>query len=83
MSILFRKHRGSLAEAMETVIEVNSIEDIYNNSDLPECGIDCEGIKLEPYTYDSRIGWDTYAVIKKGHGIIGFTNGDFERKEIG
>ena len=56
MSVLFRRHRGSLTEAMSTVVEVSTIADIYNNSDLPSCGINSDDIEIK-HTAKNRNGF--------------------------
>lgn len=58
---LYRDHRGSLAEAMKTVITVSNKQDIIdhlNNSEL----LTVTDVKVELYTYDSRIDWLTHIV---------------------
>ena len=35
-------------------------------------------LKVEPYLFDKRIGWDTYIVTLDGNAI-GFTNGPLTR----
>jgi hypothetical protein len=81
--VKFREHRGSLADAMETVIEVADrpalIEHIkalepWGWSDCYLSVVDGD-VTIEPYGYDNRIGWDTHIVKLKGYGVIGFTNG--------
>jgi hypothetical protein len=68
----FREHRGSLADSMKTVVEVNGLE----LQQLCEkiTGLD-SWIEIRPYGYDDRIGWDTYIVLMPGWGVVGFTNG--------
>lgn len=67
----FREHRGSLSDAMKTVIEVNSLLDIEKL--FPNDG----KLKIEYYCYDDRINWNTYIVIGE-LGVIGFTNGNLK-----
>lgn len=76
----FREHRGQLDEAMGTVIEV---------ADRPALVAHIRAL-LEPYGwavadddvtvnkyggFDKRIGWDTYIVIVRDYGVMGFTDG--------
>lgn len=82
--ILYRPHRGSLDEAMRSVIEVFSfdqlvrhmrrevhhMENIYPADDLPTV----DNTKLEHMGLDERIGWDTYLVTVNGKAW-GYTNG--------
>lgn len=75
-TILYRKHRGWLADSMETAQPVESVDDIRKIEDgLREFGYDLSVIDVKPYCYDDRIGWDTYIVTVPGHGVIGFTSG--------
>jgi hypothetical protein len=80
-SCLYRPHRGSLADSMSEVVEVNDlpqlvrhmrreIESWYPEDELPTL----ENTKLEPYCYDGRIRWNTYLVTVKGQAW-GYTNG--------
>lgn len=78
-----REHRGSLSNSMGTVFEVedfNGLLDAISKSMFP-IGSPF-GVKLSPgrvhvehYTYDDRIGWDTYIVSIDGYGVWGFTDG--------
>ncbi len=81
----FREHRGSLSDAMETVVEVDSITDIENiiNKSWDYFGKKVEQIKIEFYAHDSRIDWETYIVTYRLFGeeqfyVAGFTNGNFK-----
>lgn len=82
----FREHRGSLSDAMETVVEINSISDIAAiiNKSLDCFGKKVEQIKIEFYCYDERIDWETYIVTYSLSGeekfyVAGFTNGNFTK----
>ncbi len=74
----FREHRGMLDDSMKTVVEVADREALVSllQSRLRD-GVTFkdEDLKIEPYVYDKRIGWDTYIVTIKGYGVAGFTNG--------
>lgn len=80
--VLFRHHRGTLAESMKTVVVVNSVEDLKKEI-LKEDELFnalCETIKIEFYGYDERIGWNTHIVSivdqnGKAHPV-GWTSGD-------
>ena len=78
--ILFRFHRGSLNEAMKTVVEVETLNDILELQEIKE--MENFGIKLnlksEFYYYDERINWNTYIITSDGYGVIGFTNGELK-----
>lgn len=76
MTILYRQHRGSLADSMETVQPVESVDDIRKiEDDLREFGYDLSVIEVKPYGFDARIGWDTHIVTVPGYGPLGFTSG--------
>lgn len=34
-----------------------------------------DAVKVEYYTLDERIGWDTHIVVIDGYGVWGFTDG--------
>ena len=77
----FREHRGSLAESMDTVVELEG-----RNALLRHCqellapyqfNFEPEALKVEPYSRepDTRIDWDqTYVVKIDDYGVMGFTN---------
>jgi hypothetical protein len=79
----YRPHGMSLtlADAMAQVIEVASLDELvrrmrervqdwYPIDQLPTI----DNIKVEPYGFDDRIGWDTYIVTVNG-SAWGFTDG--------
>lgn len=77
----FREHRGGLAEAMDTVIEVvdrdallKHVQEILSSwPDSPP--VTAATLQVIPYCYDDRIGWDTHIVTLDKYGVIGFTDG--------
>lgn len=75
--ILFRDHRGSLTESMTTVRRVSSLEEIRQHI-TKKWGTEVKEIRIKPYGFDSRIGWDTHIVIcTLSSGMetpVGFTN---------
>lgn len=80
--MLYRDHKGSLADSMQTVIEVNSKQDIIDhlNSWWNKLGYNIYSVIIEYYCYDDRIGWDTYIVRQQLEGetnytVAGFTDG--------
>lgn len=87
-SINFRRHKGSLKDSMETIVTLNSKTEFWNhisevlyewaidNSYVP-CVLDFE-VSFYPYIYDDRIDWDTWIVVSRHFGVLGFTNGDPE-----
>jgi hypothetical protein len=79
----YRPHRGLLADAMAEVVEVNSLAELvehmrasviswYPPDELPTI----DNTKVEPYTFDDRIGWHTHLVTVKG-SAWSFTDGPF------
>lgn len=84
----FRTHRGSLAESMETVVdlpdraalishvnaEYRSTLDIMDRGDFTD-----DEIEVAPYGFDKRIGWDTYLVTARGFGPLGMADGPCPR----
>ena len=78
----YRCHRGGLEESMETVIEVNSREELlkiiqerYPLLNIKRIAIDKDS------TWDERIGWETHYVINMTSlpvHIIGYINGIFK-----
>lgn len=85
----FRWHRGGLAESMETVMEVESFEELRQVIDKSNREVWCNPvpvkltteINVEPYGFDERIGWDTHIVsqriVEAGERFCacGFTDG--------
>ena len=82
---LYRPHRELLDESMADVVSVNSLEHLvevmresviqwYPVNKLPTLA----NIRIEPYGFDKRIGWDTHIVTIDGEAW-GFTNGPLER----
>lgn len=83
--VLFRFHRGTLDESMETVEEVDAFEDLLllvaHNMDL-----ELVSLSYKPYGYDHRIDWDTQIVMARFKGFdaawpVGFLNKDPKWKE--
>lgn len=71
---LFRFHRGSLSDSMNTVVPVSGLyELIAQLSKLYEPG----KILVRPYGYDKRTGWNTHIVTIDGNAV-GFTDGPIE-----
>ena len=82
---LFRFHRGSLEDSMNTVREIASYNHLLKiiNDDWKSWGVELEKIDIKPYVYDERIGWDTHIVLatEKESGKtypIGFLNQKLE-----
>ena len=74
--VKFRFHRGLLEDSMDTVITVNSREDIAQamskELDMP---VKSSSIGCKYYSYDKRVGWENY-IITMGGNAIGFTDGE-------
>ena len=79
--VYFRYHRGTLADAMKTAIEVKSLE-ILRQTIIKDCEcINPEGkmnIKKYGKAVDVRIGWDTY-IVTWDKQPIGFLSGELKR----
>lgn len=74
---LFRHHRATLSEAMETVIKVSDIKELVfklNEDFRYGPPIESKDIKVKFYGFDNRINWNTHIVTHKGNAI-GFTDG--------
>ena len=67
---LYRDHRGGLAEAMDTVQEMESYTDLVRHITRV---FGTGEVTVKPYGYDKRIDWDTHIVCFNGQGV-GFTN---------
>ena len=81
--MLYREHRGLLAESMETVKEFQTLDELKEHIKLEWCGYDVvTSIEFQHVGFDVRINWDTYNVIGKfknyGETIIGMSNGILE-----
>ena len=80
-AIKFRFHSGSLEESMATCVEVMTYQELFDLiNDSWDSYLDrIVGLEMDYYTYDDRIGWETYIVIAVTYnGIkipIGFANG--------
>jgi hypothetical protein len=74
-----RIHTGGLAESIRTVATIEPTKEAiaqYLRDRWGGLGYDIysENIRVEPYGFDKRIGWDTYIVLLDGHASA-FTNG--------
>jgi hypothetical protein len=81
--MLYRDHRGSLAESMETVVELKdrAALDAHIAALLKPWGkvVTQDQIHSTWYCLDPRINWDTWMITVDGYGVVGFTNGDPQR----
>lgn len=75
--IQFREHRGLLKDSMATVIRVNTRDELlmYLTPIVAPIPLTAERLNIEYYTFDDRIGWETYIVTVMGYGVVGFTDG--------
>lgn len=95
----FRFHRGNLEESMKTCVVVKDIKELasflssYNkitqapSTDEDKLNIgswyEPEDLKIIPYIFDKRIGWNTHMVIRhpncvtKDASVIGFLSDSF------
>jgi len=80
----FREHRGGLAEAMKTKVNLDGRAALVSHIQqlLKPFGLDVkdEDVKVVLYSGpDPRIGWNaTYVVTVKGYGVIGFADSPVE-----
>lgn len=77
--IKYGEHRGTLAEAMKTVIEFSTRKELFDHIKKsiiyePLKSATIKDLKIRKYCYDKRIDWDTYIVLLKDVPM-GFTNG--------
>jgi hypothetical protein len=87
-NVLYRYHKGSLDNSMETMRVVTSkkhlIEVVSHQMDQP-----CVSVEIKPYGYDDRIGWNTHIVLAmfeshqalfntKNPIPVGYTNDDLD-----
>src|SRR4029077_19828629 len=74
---LFRQHRGTLRESMETVADIADASELLAlaRSLFPGKWEDA-ALMQEPYGDDTRIGWkQTQIVSIEGRGVLGISNG--------
>jgi len=71
----YRDHRGSLSDSMNTMRDVNSIDEIkqHLNEFYNPFGKEVVDIKFEKVGFDDRVNWDTYYVLQKLKGEKEFT----------
>ena len=77
----FREHRGSLADSMETTVNVADHSALLDHiRKLAQAWptfppVTPETVHIKPYGWDERIGWDTHIVTLDGYGVLGYTDG--------
>ena len=79
--MLFREHRGSLTEAMKTLVKLEDRETLIKHCQVLlkpyNIHFDQTSLNVSPYymQLDIRTGWkQTYIVTILGYGVIGFTD---------
>lgn len=83
MPFLFRWHRGSLAESMETVREFQDIESFKNylTEQSKRFGKEFGKLGSTHCGYDSRIKWDTWYITENGC-CFGMSNKDLTNELV-
>lgn len=74
--VKYREQRGSLAESMETVVEINDLNELVEHlrKTKPHLDLDAQ-IQVKKYgDFDARINWHTHIVLVGGIPA-GFTDG--------
>lgn len=76
----FREHKGGLEASMRTAVWLKDRADLIRHVQwlLRGYGIEIDPalLKVAPYGFDNRIGWNTHIVTLEGsYGVIGFTDG--------
>lgn len=65
----FRPVRELLHESMSEMVELSNMDELAKHLNA-----DKSKVRITPYTYDDRIGWDTYLVTVNGVPF-GYTDG--------
>jgi len=78
-----REHRGGLAEAMGTMVEIEPtmsalLQSMRESFKGWPINVTEENVHVEPYGFDDRIGWDTYIITIDGYGVYGFSDGPIQ-----
>lgn len=78
----YRPHRGSLADSMAEVIEIDGRARLIDHlrkdfAPWPDLDGRAEQIKIAPYGGDDdRIGWrNVHIITLDGYGVVGFCEG--------
>ena len=72
MAFKYREHKGGLEEA--PIMDMQSMTELTTKVHGQFGMKGDEEITIEPYAFDTRVGWDTHAVKADGK-IVGFTDG--------
>jgi hypothetical protein len=72
----FRFHRGGLDESMATAVDVDGWDGLVAHiaSQTNFSHFTPATMKVVPYGFDDRIGWDTH-LVSDSYGVIGMTDG--------
>lgn len=75
-----REHRRGLHESLATTVEIEptteALLEVIRAALAPYgVAIAPASVRVEPYGFDARIGWDTHIVVVGGYGVFGFTDG--------
>jgi hypothetical protein len=75
-NMLYRQRKGSLAEELETVVELpRTLAALATKaSDLLLNPVASENIKVTPCGFDQKVNRDTFLISVIDHGVIGYTN---------
>lgn len=76
---LFRLHRGGLAESLETVTQVASLNEVQEYCNYPALGWLPTDLECSFYSHDKRLNdwYDTYIVtgiVQNQRVVLGFSN---------
>jgi hypothetical protein len=70
----YRPHRGSLADAMAAVVELPDRAALIAHlaAELRPWGymVEDADVRVEPYGFDARIGWETYIVTVRNKRLV-------------
>jgi len=70
MKVLYRPVRSTLAESMREVVSFDSLKDLFFYLvGKSEGNLTVNDLAVSYYSYDKRIGWDTYVIVVKRFGI--------------
>jgi len=87
VTVKLREHRGSLADSLATTIEIDPTIDALllaiRNALAPyDVTVEAGMVKVSPYGFDERIGWNAHIVTVDGYGVFGFTNGPLNEPNV-
>ena len=77
-----RQHRELLDDSMDTCTEIQPTKERLAKHIADRWGLKGlanRKVHVKKYSYDHRIGWDTYIVTVDGMGVFGFTDGPVDK----